>query len=222
MAVCSTVLTYRLKRKINWRKPPKPTAMVWWVHQGKRYKCSFRTACHMVRLNNLAKHRYGKEITVIQPCFNTGVSASAGTHNLDAVWDLYIPGVGWWAQQRFFRRNGFACWYRHPPTFGYHIHGMNLPPQEGHSRSDDFKVHGFKVGLYVDGGYSTQGRQVASSQIEDYYNHAYGLADHHTPHSDHSWFPRNIKATIFDLDAFIERQALALCRQEAARRRRRH
>lgn len=192
--------------KVNWRKPPKPTDMVKWVHGGKRYKMSFRTACAMARLNNLAKAKYGVEITVIQPCFNTTVAASAGTHDYDCCFDLYIPGVAWLEQQRFFRANGFACWYRHPPAFGYHIHGFVLPPQEGQSRSDDFKVHGFKVGLYVDGGYSTRGRLVSSSQIQDYYNHAFGLAGQHNSGTDHSWFPDDIGATIFDLKAFVGRR----------------
>jgi hypothetical protein len=194
------------RRLIDWTKPPKATDMVFWLHGGKRYKMSFRTACAMARLNNLAKAKYGVEITVIQPCFNTTVAASAGTHDYDCCFDLYIPGVSWLEQQRFLRANGFACWYRHPPAFGYHIHGFVLPPQEGSSRSDDFKVHGFKVGLYVDGGYSTRGRLVSSSQIEDYYNHAFGLANAHTRGSDRSWFPSNIGRTIFNLDAFIARR----------------
>ncbi len=193
-------------KPINWLKPPKATDMVLWQHQGRRYKGSFRTVCHMVRLNNLAKARFGREITVIQPDWNTGVPASAGTHDFDATWDVYIPGVDWWVQQRFFRRNGFACWFRHPPLFGYHIHGFSLPPQEGQSRSDDFKVHGFKVGIYVDGGYSSRGRLITSSQIEDYYNEAFGLSGMHTPHSDRSWFPDNKRATIFDLHAFVQHQ----------------
>jgi hypothetical protein len=201
-----SIRTWTLGRKINWSKPPKATTIVRWLHRGRTYKMSFRTACAMARLNNLALAKFGKQITVIQPCFNTGVPASAGTHDLDATFDLWIDGVDPWAQQAFFRRNGFACWFRHPPLFGNHIHGFVLPVPEGQSRSDDFKVRGFKVGIYVDGGYSTKGGLVTSSQIADYYNESFGLAGQHTSGSDNSWFPDNKAATVFQLQPFIERR----------------
>lgn len=201
-------------KPIDWRRPPRANALVLWAHQGKRYKGTLRTVCHMARLNSLAKKQFGKEIVVIQPDWNTGVAASAGTHDFDSTWDVYIPGVDWWVQQRFFRRNGFGCWYRHPPLFGYHIHGFTLPPREGESISDDFKVAGIKVGKYVDGGYSTYGRLVTSSQIGDYYNHAFGLSGQHDAGSDRSWFPENIRATIFDLDKFIANRRRAQERDE--------
>jgi len=183
-----------------------PTTIVKWTHKdvkGRTVKGSLRHICHLSRLNALATAKLGHGIEIIQPAFHTGVAASAGTHDLDMCIDLHIPGVGWWDQQRFFRANGLGCWYRHPPAFGNHIHGFTLPPREGHDVSDDFKMAGFKVGKYVDGGWSTQGRKVTSSQIEDYYHHAFGLAGKHTPNSDRSWFPPDIPATIFDLDAFI-------------------
>lgn len=200
------ILTLRGK-PVDWNDPPKPSDMVIWAHQGKQYRASLRTVCHLDRLNELAKRRFGKEIVVLQGPWNTGVAASAGTHDYDSVWDIYIPGVDWWVQQRFFRRHGFACWFRHPPKFGYHIHGFTLPIPEGHVRSDDWKLSGFEVGIYVDGGYSTRGRLVTSSQIADYYNEAFGLADEHTPASDRSWFPDDKDATIFDLNRFIKHRA---------------
>lgn len=212
--------------KINWSKPPKPTTIVRFLHQGRTYKMSFRTACAMARLNNLARNRFGKEIRIIQSCYNTGVSASAGTHDYDATFDLEIPGVPWREQERFFRANGFGCWYRYPPKFSHHIHGFVLPPREGQSISDDFKVHGFKVGKYVDGGFSLYGRLVTSSQLGDYYAHAFGLSGMHTPGSDRAWYPENIAATIFDHKAFIarrvkdaERAAALRARLKAAARR---
>lgn len=197
-------------RAINWKRPPKPSTKCRWSKkdaQGDTIYGSFRTLCHLNRLNNLSVKKYGVEIVVIQPPYNSGVGASKGTHDLSEVWDLYIPGVGWWEQQRFFRANGFGCWYRRPPLFGNHIHGFTLPPREGRSISDDYAVHGFKVGVYVDGGYSTVGRLVASSQIADYYIHAFGLANQHNPGSDPSWFPKDIEATIFDLDTYVARRA---------------
>lgn len=197
-------------RPINWRKPPAPNKMCAWskrTSSGRPIRGSFRTLCHMNRLNNLALHKYGHEIVVIQSDWNTGVAASAGTHDFDATWDIYIPGVGWWETQRFLRANGFGCWYRHPPLFGNHIHGFTLPPREGSSISDDFKVRGFKVGIYVDGGYSSRGGLVTSSQIADYYNEAFGLAGRHSPHSDRSWFPKDKRATIFNLHNYVARRA---------------
>lgn len=206
-------------RKINWLKPPPATKKVMWTRRdssGRRVTGSLRTICHLDRLNRLARKKYGVDIVVIQPPFNTTVKASAGTHDRDCCLDVYIPGVSWWEQQRFFRANGFACWYRHLPLFGNHIHGFTLPPREGQSISDDFKVHGFVVGIYVDGGYSLDGHLVTSSQIQDYYNHAFGLANQHTPHSDKSWYPKNIEATIFDLGAYIKNRAREQRDKEAA------
>ena len=162
--------------------------------------------CHLNRLNNLAVERFSEGVSVIQPPFNTTVDASAGTHDFDACFDIHIPGVDGWAQQRFFRANGLGCWYRHPPAFSNHIHGFALPPREGTVLSDDFAVIGRTVGFLVDGGVSSEGHVVASSQLTDY-NHAFGLKDQHTINSDHSWFPADIEATIFDLDRYIARRA---------------
>jgi hypothetical protein len=209
-------ITYLDGRPINWKKPPAPHVIVRWTKKttsGRSIKGSFRTICHMDRLNRLAYLRWGVGISVIQPDWNTGVAASAGTHDFDATWDLWIPGVDPWVQQRFFRRNGLGGWMRKPPLFGWHYHGFTLPPREGKSISDDFRVHKFKVGKYVDGGYSTFGRLVTSSQISDYYNHAFGLSGAHTPGSDRTWFPRDISATIFDLKRFV---ANRVREQEAA------
>ena len=201
---------YPAGRTINWTRPPKPTAMTRWSKldsSDRIVRGSLRTIAHLNRLNNLALDRFDTELVVIQPPFNTTVPASAGTHDRDCCVDLYIPGVDWWLQQRFFRANGLGCWYRHAPLFGPHIHGFTLPPREGTLTSDDFKVAGFKVGFFVDGGFSTSGRMTTSSQIADYYNHAFGLADQHEPGSDHSWFPPDIAATIFDLDAYVATRA---------------
>ena len=193
-------------KPIDWNHPPAATERVRWSKRdmyGRVVTGSLRTIAHLNRLNMLAKKKYGAEIVVIQPPYNIGVAASQGTHDKDACLDLYIPGVSWWEQQRFFRANGFACWYRHPPLFGNHIHGFTLPIPEGREHSDDFATY---VGLYVDGGVSTRGAKVASSQIDDYYNHAFGLAYQHQSGSDRSWFPANINATVFDLDGYIRRR----------------
>lgn len=198
--------------KINWHHPPQANTMCSLLLGGRHYRGSLRTLAHLHRLNSLATKKFGKPVTVLQSDWNTTVAASAGTHDFDSCWDLHISGVGWWDQQRFFRTNGFACWYRHPPLFGNHIHGFTLPPHHGNP-GDDFLAAGIKVGKFVDGGLSALGHLIGSSQITDYYNHAFGLAGQHATGSDKSWFPADIPATIFDLPAYIARR---LKEQEAS------
>lgn len=204
------VINIKTGKEFQWNKNvPAPNVMCrWHKHSiyGHEVHGSVRHIAHLDRLNNLSKGRFHTEIEVIQPAFNTGVVASVGTHDYDMVADLYIPGVSWWAQQRFFRRNGFACWYRHPPLFGNHIHGFTLPHHVGRIVADDFANRHFKVGKYIDGGYTTDGKMEYTSQLVDYYFHAFGLKDQHRPGSDKSWFPPNIEATVFDLSAYVARR----------------
>lgn len=195
--------------KINWKHPPKANEVCRWTKEtsgGKVIKGGFRTLCHFNRLNNLAIKKYDTQLTIFQGCFNSSVAASAGTHDKDSCMDWYIPGVGWWDTQKFGRKNGCACWYRHAPLFSNHVHGFTLPPHSGNP-ADDFKVAGIKVGKFIDGGLSTVGHVVGSSQITDYYNHAFALAGKHAKGSDKSWFPANIGATIFDLSDYVARRA---------------
>lgn len=201
---------------IDWSRPPRPHTKVKWSKptddQGTMFG-SFRTICAFNRMNNVAVRKFGigQGVTIIQPPFNTTVDASKGTHDEDACADWFIAGLdSWWAMQRMGRALGFGCWYRHKPKFGNHIHGFPLPPRpEGTSASEGFQRGQFKVGTFVDGGLSTKGSLVASSQIADYYAHAFGLAGQHVAGSDDSWFPTNIRATIFDLDAYVQRRANA-------------
>lgn len=189
---------WRDGKKINWRNPPQPNHKCFWTKRdtgGDRIYASFRSLCHLNRLNNLALHKFGTQLEVIQPPYNTSVPASAGTHDFDSVWDVYIPGVGWWRQQRFFRANGLWGWYRHPPLFGNHYHGFTAPwPKPDSTHWDDFADRGTKVGVWV------------PSQLVDFYNEAFGLSGQHTPGSDNSWFPRNKVDTIFKLSKYIERR----------------
>jgi hypothetical protein len=200
-------------KEINWDNKQTPTARVMWSKEsmwGQRVIGSLRTICHIDRLNNLAISRFDSELIIIQPPYNTTVEASKGTHDFDACFDWYIPGLGWWDMQRFGRGNGVADWYRPTNTrWSNHQHGFTLPPQRGSIRSNDFADSGFKVGYYIDGGYSLYGERRYTSQLDDYYKHAFGLKDMHTPGSDKSWFPPDIGATIFDLHAYVERRRAA-------------
>lgn len=193
-------------REINWKNPPEPTDMVRWTKKttgGHEIRGSFRTICAMDRINRLVYRKFGVGLSIIQSCYNTTVAASAGTHDYDACFDVWIDGVDPWQAQRFLRRLGFGCWVRKPPLFGWHIHGFVLPVRHGATISDDFKERGFKVGIYVDGGYSTRGSLVTSSQLADYYNHAFGLSGQHTKNSDRTWYPKNISGTVFNLHAYV-------------------
>lgn len=197
-------------KPIDWANPPAPTARVMWSQRassGKAVTGSLRTIAFIDHLFTLAMKKYNSPLIVIQPPYNDTVEASAGTHDYDACFDWYIPNVPWREQERFARANGMANWWRRPPAFGNHQHGFPLPPREGVSIGDDFSVAGFKVGVYVDGGYSLHGREVASSQLTDYYLHKTGLAGH--AHDSGSWFPPSITKTIFNLNAYIARQRKA-------------
>lgn len=168
---------------------------------GVTFKSTERTAAHLQStITQLAKAHPGTRLRIIQPCYNTTVAASAGTHDYDAVFDFEIVGMDWWAAQRFLRTQGWACWFRHNGTWAneasWHIHAISLG-------------YPGKVGKYIDGGLSLYGRRVATSQVEDYFNHAFGLANQHRPRSDTSWFPPDINATIFNYTAYLARQAAA-------------
>jgi hypothetical protein len=191
---------------INWDKPPAPTTRVMWSKNdkyGRKVTGSFRHICHLEYTDQQARKEFGVGIQLFQPAYNKGYPPSAGTHDYDACVDAWIPGVGWLKQQGFFRRHGWGGWWRKPPTFTNHIHAFTLPPQEGVDRGDDYAILGFTVGKFIDGGWSLYGRKIASAQLVSYYLKRSGLKGNA---ADNTWFPPNIKATIFDLPEFVKAQ----------------
>lgn len=209
-----TVINPATGKEFRWNSHrPAPNAMAHWSRKsmyGQTVKGSVRHIAHIDRLDRLSMAHFHQHFEIIQPAYNSTVSKSAGTHDLDATIDFHIPGVGWWTQQMFGRKYGLGCWYR--PTssvYGWsnHVHGFTLPPHIGGKFTDDFAQGHFKVGIYIDGGISTKGYKSTSAQIDDYYAEAFGLSGRHTPGSDKSWFPDNKQATIFNLNAYIERRA---------------
>lgn len=158
-----------------------PDEQITWQGHATMYggtvRGSRRSIAHLEATDQAARERFGVGIVVIQSAYNTGVSASAGTHDFDAVYDVHIPGVDWWTQQRFLRELGWAAWYRYPPTFGHHIHMISLGYRT-------------RVGIYVPG------------QVDDYRRHAMGLAGQHDSGSDDTWHPSDIDSTIFDYPAW--------------------
>jgi hypothetical protein len=138
---------------------------------GRTFRCSRRTAAHIdYTVERLAQVEPDARLAIIQPCYNTGVAASAGTHDFDACLDVQIVGMDWWSAQRFLRQCGWAAWLRYPPTFSWHIHMVSLG-------------YPGRVGIYVPG------------QVDDYYAHRSGLVGH-VP--DTSWHPDDIAETVFD------------------------
>lgn len=144
---------------------------------GQTFRAGRRTAAHLeFTAERLEEHEPDARLVVIQPPFNTGVDASAGTHDFDGVLDVAILGMDWFPAQRFLRECGWAAWFRTPP-FSPHIHMISLGCPG-------------RLGEFVPG------------QILDYFNHAFGLAGQHEPGSDTSWFPDDIEATEFDFAAW--------------------
>lgn len=117
-------------------------------------------------------------LRIIQPPWNVGVTASAGTHDKCACFDVYDVDLDWLGLQRRMRELGWAAWYREatPGLWGNHVHMVSLgcPAPKG---------------IYVQG------------QINDYYDHRTGLAGHA---ADPTWHPKNIDATVFDYAAWTE------------------
>lgn len=132
-------------------------------------------------------HKKGLVFRVIQSAYNTGVDASAGTHDFDACYDVFIEGLDWPEMQRFLRARGGGAWWRRPEQgFSNHIHVIVLPEPRG---SHDFTK---RVGILV------------PQQVIDYYNHALGLSSSvggHNPGSDPSWHPD--PQPIFDHEKFL-------------------
>lgn len=153
---------------------------------GSRFQCSKRTGAHLDKTKSrLAKRGKGEKLVIIQGSYNTGVEASAGTHDKDAVLDVRIDGMDWYEAQRFLRELGWAAWVRTPAQgFSYHIHMVSLPK---------YKLRWVRpVGIYVPG------------QVNQYYNHTDGLAG---VGADNTWHPNSIRKTIFNYGAWVTAEA---------------
>lgn len=159
---------------------------------GRHFQCSKRTGAHLDWTKKQLAKRAAKDkknyyLKIIQGCTNTGVSASAGTHDYDAVLDVEIVGMTWAQAQRFLRSCGWAAFWRKPPTFSLHIHMVSLPA---------FMLQFVaRVGVYVPG------------QVQAYYAKPPrdGLADQ-AP--DRTWHPKDIRGTIFQYQAYQDALSL--------------
>lgn len=136
---------------------------------GKTFKGSRRTHTHLWETQRvLSIFRDGATIRIIQPCYNTGVVASAGTHDKDAVVDIEILGWDdWYAESDFLRTCGWADWVRDPSQgFPWHHHMAS----RGTPNS--------RLGSLV------------PAQLDDFNRHALGLKDQHTSGADPQCFDR--------------------------------
>jgi len=178
---------------------------------GVTFRASNRTIWHLQWTIAYLRLRFPRaRLRIIQPCYHTGVAASAGTHNCDAVLDVWISGgvlgADPWRAQRVLRWLGWGAWFRHTGEWAarsrWHIHMISLPlglPRNP-SAQDVGRAYarlGLKVGEYIDGGWTTKGAIVATSQVVDFFNHAEGLANQHAQNDDPSWFPSDIPSRAF-------------------------
>lgn len=179
---------------------------------GHTFKASAWTAGHLN--NTIARLKVAHpaaRLKIWQPCYNTGVDVSKGTHDLDGVFDVEIIGLTWSEAQRFLRNCGWAAWHRYPPTFALeHIHMATIPPGLTNSPTPTqigaaYVRLGIKVGLYIDGGYTTSAphQVTTSSQVSDYFRHALGLKGEHDSGDDRSYFPPSITATVYKPGATV-------------------
>lgn len=113
----------------------------------------------------LAAKWAGVTITLTQGSYNTGVAASAGTHDGGGVVDINVNS---WssstraAVQLALRKAGFAAWLRTPDDgFAYHIHACAIGDREMAS--------------------------LAKSQVQSYFNGRNGLANNNSDSSEHRW-----------------------------------
>jgi hypothetical protein len=115
-----------------------------------------------------AKNRWpGCRFRIIQPANNTGVPASAGTHDKDDVWDWELIDAGTWAQESELARDtGLWDWVRDPTQgdFGWHHHAI---------------APGLPLDRYG---------SLVPAQMDDYRRHALGLKGQHDSGSDPQCF----------------------------------
>jgi hypothetical protein len=150
---------------------------------GITFRAGRRTAAHLAWTDDRLREN-GKWLRIIQPCYNTTVTASAGTHDGDGCVDVDVQGMSWADSQTALRKLGWAAWFRpyKPNVWGDHIHMVSLGCPG-------------PVGIYIPG------------QVDDYYAHRTGLIGH-AP--DPTWHPADIDSTIFDYPAWVIKQEDAM------------
>lgn len=181
----------------------RATDLITVTRLGRRFRASRRTVAHIDKtVAAFGKQFPHASLRIIQGCYNTTVSASAGTHDFDACFDFgftgaLVPGqpveAQWLRLQRFLRNQGWGCWWRHAGTWAaesaWHVHGFSLPV--------GLKAFQTKVGEFIDGGASQGKPGEGSSQLVDYLDESLGLAGQHNSGCDHTWRPAPMALSVF-------------------------
>lgn len=183
---------------------------------GDTFKASAWTAGHLQQTIDVLKKRHpDKKLRILQPCFHKGVKLSKGSHDYDGVFDVWIDGMTGLVAQRFLRSQGWAAWFRHTGAFAddIHIHMATIPPglpakPTAKQVGAAYTKLGIQVGYLIDGGYTRKTTTRYTSQIVDYYAHAFGLKDQHKAGSDTSWFPADIAKTIYQPEDDMDKKEL--------------
>lgn len=184
-------------------KLKRATDLIKVTRLGVTFTASRRTVAHLDKtIDAFNKQFPHARLHIIQPCYNKGVAASAGTHDFDAVFDFGWTGTlvqgqsieAQWARlQHFLRRLGWGCWWRHTGSWAvaseWHVHGFSLPV--------GLKRFATEVGEFIDGGASQGKPGEGSSQLVDYLDGSLGLAGEHTSGIDPSWRPYPIGSSVF-------------------------
>lgn len=81
---------------------------------------------------NRAEQRLGYPLYILQGSYNSGVSASAGTHDGGGAIDVSVGGVNKDQVVLVLRQVGFAAWYRptRPGVWNEHIHAIAIGDPE--------------------------------------------------------------------------------------------
>lgn len=119
-----------------------------------------------------AEKLLGYQLTIIQGSYNSGVSASAGTHDGGGAVDVWGKSLSdAVVVTNVLRRVGFAAWLRTPAqgNWGYHIHAIAVGDAELSSgaRSQVVDYHNNRNGL-ANNGKDTFSRAYVNQTFEEY------------------------------------------------------
>lgn len=103
-----------------------------------------------------AEKLLGYQLQLIQGSYNSGVSASAGTHDGGGAMDVWGKGTAHWnSEVAVLRRVGFAAWGRTPSQgpWGYHMHCIAVgdPELSSGARNQVTSYHNGHNGLAGNG-----------------------------------------------------------------------
>ncbi len=145
---------------VDFSEPPAPPAGSEPAHNYTRTSWSGRTINQRTKdMLNVAQTASGIGINLSQGSYNTGVSASAGTHDGGGVVDIANTDT---KLLKALRQAGFAAWIRTPAEgFSYHIHACAIGDKEMAGSAKN------QITSYFNGrnGLANNGRDTAPSSV---------------------------------------------------------